>query len=1399
MATSRNCSEYDRDSADSDTDSVISTTSTKYGYSSLRNATQRFITHPDITASELVRLLSEPSKLPVEMRARKIPLEHLLQRDNIANDVFICLIRILTSLCNTGGDDAWNVIRFFAGEGFISIHVLLYIIQLRVQSVHDKNAVHTSYKTMKQIITLLKSFVQVNSSTEEAAKSVAAVMKDIVGASAENDTKSQELLQDVLTINEPTQVAGAADLTKSDAAAPTKSFRDVGILPSPGEVVDSKPPNFSDLKIDGSSRLETYLGTHFQLLRQEIVEPLRASISVFHQKKRSMNVEDIVRSQECCILYDAQIKGIVTSHTSKGVAFRVQFSYGFPISWEKTNILAFGNLVCLTTNDFHDMIFGVVAKRDPKFLQRGSVELRTLRAEDASKLLPNQHFLMLDSRIYVEEYYEVLSALRQIKEDGSNMAFVDHIVSLSSAINPPNFLQQDPNIMHDIGPLFKREATTQALKQRQTVKVANANDWPLPTQCNVDDYQMRALFAALNREVTVITGSPGTGKTYMCQKIAHLKLINKLRDQGPILFISSTRATLDEFLLGILEFQSTGIVRSGGKTFSTELTQYGLEAYREPYKEKLLESDRAHEAELRECGKRIDSILMNVTFFDKAILSVDVLGVVIAREHLNGFNKRKGAMLEWLLQGKITPRELEWILGQIPTVPSPGGYDRRQSDGRWLERKLLLDYHPDATKALPGLHEMVRRVNAFRRMQEASMHNVTDIWQLPLEDRWRLYRFWVSELYITAQSKLEKVYQLDMDAIVKRSQRIHDETDLSILQSASVIGMTTSAAVKVHRVLKRLKASIVLVDESADILQPITAAVLPPGSEQLVLMGECLPKLNQHQTVKKLTENSSVKASLIQRLNEHDYSVHTLGMQHRMSPEVSKIARNLSLIDDFKHSPLVTGCSENFGVAHNVFFIEHAEEVSPAKHESSFLWALCNYLLSKGCREDQITVLTTFPAQFWLFRGKLDEQLQSVQNFRGGNDVVLFMANGSERKSRPGCIESDMGLITVLTCSRKALFVIGNFNFLGSKSEVWARVIAEARRLDLVDKGLKVLCPQHPGKPKVVTTCTEFLNHQRNGCGLPCESRLDCGHTCKLPCHEHNPDDRVTCKAECGRTICTNGHKCKRLCHQRCVTVCRELTEKELPCGHLKKIACNLPPSGAVCRDRCEKLLPCKHPCANECSMPCTTRCEEKTTKTDWDCGHRVNVRCSDGPESCPQPCTSVLSCDHACSGTCGKCRRGRLHAVCSQPCGRTLVCGHVCESSCSNECPPCGKKCENRCQHSICTRKCGEPCIPCREDCLWRCRHVRCPKQCGEPCDRKTCDRPCEIILPCRHPCIGLCGEKCPTKCRVCNEDEVTEIFFGTEDEESARLEMQSNLFFYTCTPSSPFKIQSVISIIPG
>lgn len=97
-------------------------------------------------------------------------------------------------------------------------------------------------------------------------------------------------------------------------------------------------------------------------------------------------------------------------------------------------------------------------------------------------------------------------------------------------------------------------------------------------------------------------------------------------------------------------------------------------------------------------------------------------------------------------------------------------------------------------------------------------------------------------------------------------------------------------------------------------------------------------------------------------------------------------------------------------------------------------------------------------------------------------------------------------------------------------------------------------------------------------------------------------------------------------------------------------------------------------------------------------------------------------------------------------------------------------RMCQNRCKHSKCKRRCGEMCPPCMEPCEWKCEHLQCTKLCSEPCNRKRCNQPCRKRLNCGHLCIGLCGEPCPTECRTCDEEKVTAIVFGSEDEPDAR-----------------------------
>ena len=235
---------------------------------------------------------------------------------------------------------------------------------------------------------------------------------------------------------------------------------------------------------------------------------------------------------------------------------------------------------------------------------------------------------------------------------------------------------------------------------------------------------------------------------------------------------------------------------------------------------------------------------------------------------------------------------------------------------------------------------------------------------------------------------------------------------------------------------------------------------------------------------------------------------------------------------------------------------------------------------------------------------------------------------------------------------------------------------------------------------------------------------------------------------------------------------CEEVEERRVTkCGHKMKMKCHENPTMFPCSAQCQKPLRCGHFCQRLCSEPCNTRCSVKVPKV-LPCSHNATVPCHKSVETiiCSVPCNTLLQCEHECQGTCGRCQQGRLHIHCKSECGRTLVCGHICNFPCSAECPPCIQKCSNFCLHNKCPKRCYEPCDPCAEPCKWNCEHLRCTKKCGELCNRPRCNEPCKKRLKCGHPCIGLCGDKCPKMCRVCDNDKVTEILFGTEDEPDAR-----------------------------
>ena len=316
------------------------------------------------------------------------------------------------------------------------------------------------------------------------------------------------------------------------------------------------------------------------------------------------------------------------------------------------------------------------------------------------------------------------------------------------------------------------------------------------------------------------------------------------------------------------------------------------------------------------------------------------------------------------------------------------------------------------------------------------------------------------------------------------------------------------------------------------------------------------------------------------------------------------------------------------------------------------------------------------------------------------------------------------------------------------------------------------------GRHDVSCFCSEDVSQRI--CSNPCTRSLSCGHQCPGKCYERCSEYKcqmvvvknlpcagnhslkmfckddpniMACRARCDRKL-ECGHRCPGFCSQACgAIICRRKVVKEYGCGHKQQVRC-FERKTVICKAPCPRQQRCTHKCKGFCGEPCSKYpCEVPSVKT-FPCGHKVKMPCclSVDDVQCPASCQAQLPCGHECTGTCWECKQRGSHEICQNPCNRVLVCSHRCQATCGRPCPPCVRKCSRRCPHSKCPKQCLQPCRPCIKPCTWICPHYQCNNPCGEECDRPRCDAPCPKKLACRHPCIGLCGENCPTVCAICH-----------------------------------------------
>ncbi|TNM88642.1 hypothetical protein fugu_004896 [Takifugu bimaculatus] len=678
-----------------------------------------------------------------------------------------------------------------------------------------------------------------------------------------------------------------------------------------------------------------------------------------------------------------------------------------------------------------------------------------------------------------------------------------------------------------------------------------------------------------------------------------------------------------------------------------------------------------------------------------------------------------------------------------------------------------------------------KELNKTSAMTEEEERAVDNIWILSLPDRWRLYRLWVARCKAEARTRIVQL-EAQYQNTVERLADVKRHEDLCVLKKARVIGMTTTGAAKYRSVLQEVKPPVVIVEEAAEVLEAHTITTLSQACKHLILIGDH-QQLRPSATVYDLAKNFSLEMSMFERLVKMGLPYVRLNYQHRMRPEIATLLTP-HIYTELENHPSVFEYDNIKGLNTNVFFVEHnhrEEEIKDGKshqnrHEATYVVALCRYLLLQDYQPHQITILTTYTGQLYCLRNLMPAKqftgvkVHVVDKYQGEeNDIILLSLVRSNPEGKVGFLSIPNRVCVALSRAKKGLYCIGDSAML-KQVKLWSDIFHTLREKNQIGNALTLCCQNHPDRKVTASCAKDFEQAPEGGCTQPCEFRLDCGHVCTRVCHPYDPEHKkYKCPKKCPKILCTLGHKCPLLCYRKCPEKCPVGVEKIIPqCQHKQMVPCHQDPNEFKCQEPCQKLLDCGHLCNSLCGEECTSKCKVNII-LKLRCGHTQKAACfyttqEEGPV-CRSPCTQQLKCGHACPGTCGRCHQGRFHMSCSHQCDRLLICSHKCKVPCNRNCPPCQQPCQNRCIHSKCMLPCWQPCTPCIEPCIWQCPHQSCTKLCHEPCDRPPCTQPCSKALPCGHPCIGLCGDPCPTKCRVCNYNEVTEVFFGTEEDPEA------------------------------
>ncbi|KAH6622552.1 P-loop containing nucleoside triphosphate hydrolase protein [Chaetomium tenue] len=928
----------------------------------------------------------------------------------------------------------------------------------------------------------------------------------------------------------------------------------IHIYPTTDEFLSTQQPYYQTARevvnIEVEKRPRAHLDNHFRLLREDMLAELREDIQVATGRKKGrrsalvlghfvpagidIGDETSGKYKRCTLLLKCFSGLGILNHMSDGGARKkylkdhasVLRHQGFGVLCLEQEILGFA---------FVDRDIDMLAQSPPVVSLQFTDDEALRRALLALSLPKRQlvQFILVDTPVFA--YEPVLLGLQRI----TDLPLLDLLVN-PAAIPDSGF--QTPK---GLGPLISRlEAAAKTLDPDGVVRLMKRSTGRL---VEVDDSQLNALLLALTSPVSLIQGPPGTGKSFIGAQIARCLFEAGLR----ILVLSYTNHALDQFLEDLLNagIPDQGIVRIGSKAKCTPQTAH------------LLLSDQRRQFRRSQQGWEIIDLLKQ----EAASLGERLKG---ALQRFTSFSPKWHDIQDYLEFEDGGEAFLDAL--QVPTQSN--GWAQAGRGGKAIGPDYL--YLQWIRGQGPG--KVSKRLSPTAKT----------VWNMPPPVREQHHTKWLRAMLEEHLQIIEDLSR-DFNDVQRKISLQFSEADANAVLEKKIIGCTTTGAAKYDRLIRAAKPDVILIEESGEILESHVLTALASTVKQLVLIGDhkqLRPKINNYALSVERGDGFDLNRSLFERLILQGANHATLHKQHRMVPEISVFARELTY-PNLLDGPKTSGRPEILGLQDRVIFLNHTKQEDTDKQirdrrdpgmkeskkntfEAEMVLRCVKYLGQQGYASDKIVILTPYLGQLRVLRdllaknqhdpalsemdkneliraglisaaaANLDKKplrISTIDNYQGEeSDIVIASLTRSNPSGDIGFMSAPERLNVLITRARNGIVLIGNMDtFMNSKKGkvTWHPFFDLLKRKGHLYDGLPVYCGKHPKRTALLKDPLDFdKSCPDGGCTELCDAPLKCGvHKCTSRCHRVVDHSRQECKQLVSK-VCDRQHKTKVLC-----------------------------------------------------------------------------------------------------------------------------------------------------------------------------------------------------------------------------------------------------------------------------